>query len=173
MVRLVPAVLFFQSLPKVYDNKWVSEHILNGKLRALPLVFSPSSSCTYCCHRTDPPIYVILWLALLVNKTSWVGSPAFSSWEPWIQIWRCWPSSSPRHTRPQTSQASTEIRSLTWSLLLLHFYHSALPWLHLGRTFECDVGWEHSSELHLYQLFSSHVSEWSCSDSGGPLKQPL
>lgn len=27
-------------------------------------VFSPSSSCTYCHRRTDPPIFVILWLAL-------------------------------------------------------------------------------------------------------------
>lgn len=65
MVRLVPAVLYFRSLPKVYDNKWVSEHTVywtvNGELchQSFTLfilyILPPSNWSAYLCHSLTCP----------------------------------------------------------------------------------------------------------------------
>ena len=118
---LVPTILFFRSLPKARDHRWGKERRSTSKSRASPFSSAPSSP-----RRTGKES---AWLQTLHQSAcqspaplsshswtrpweTWPPPPRARSprrprkgWEPWPQIWRCWFSFWPLHTRLRTDPA--------------------------------------------------------------------
>ncbi len=67
----------------------------NNCISANATKIHPSISCS------DQPSFMNKTLRYL--NSTWESNPSFSGWEPWPQIWRCWPSSPPLYPQLQES----------------------------------------------------------------------